>query len=213
MRVLFLKDASTGRRSFSAGDVVTLDADELIASLHTGVVRLIGPAGMWEDHMFPAQATNPGGLSNPPTWDETHIGWSFPHTADKTMQIVYQCSHSWVEGSPLNPHIHMKTVGASTDKTITFTFKWRRARANSGVYSDWVTETDVTVDVPAAEGSSFILPFAEIDMTSYKVSSMLDFEISRKTGGGTDLGAAIIWKQFDVHRLVDSFGSGEEWVK
>lgn len=162
--------------------------------------------------MFPAQAVNPPGQPSDPTWDLDDVDWSFSNTSDNVMQIVVQLPHRWLEHSVIRPHLHLKTKGTSSAKKVTWEMKWRRAQAASGTYSDWTTST-VVYDVPEAAGVSCLCPLGDIDMSGYKVSSMMDFQITRKTGGGTDLAAAIVWKQFDIHIQIDSSGSSQEYIK
>lgn len=175
----------------------------------------------YEDLRFPASAINPPGAASDPIWDNTTPGWLFDGstTPGTTMilQFVAQLSHTWKEGTPLEPHIHWsKTDTGSGNVEWIFDYKW--ASIGEVLDSSW---TQVTEDEPVAgtpdtntADKHLITSFGEISAAGKQISDILLMKVTRTPTGSNDTyeSDARFW-ELDIHFQVDSRGSTKEYVK
>lgn len=169
--------------------------------------------GSWEDLRFPAQGIGSGATG--PTWDTTNIGYSFSQVANNSVQCIVQMPHAWREGTSIRPHIHWEpgtgfTVGQSA--VWVMSYRWRNP-AKGDVDSTMTALTAMTVTATVSHTLALMVTdFPEIDGTGKKISSILDVQIER-LGASDSLSAVAIFKEFDIHYLVDSMGSDLERKK
>lgn len=165
----------------------------------------------WDDLRFPAQGVYPPGLASDPTWDATNIGWSFSPTVTNILQMVCQLPHSYKEGTSIYPHVHWEPSNTDTGNTLwRLGYRWR----NNGETAAALTTQDILVPAGGTALTLQIDSFAALTKANATISSILDIELSRIGGDGTDTftGNAIL-KEFDIHFMKDTDGSLNEWIK
>lgn len=173
----------------------------------------LGPR--WDDLRFPATAVNPPGQVSDPDIDPTDGTFLFDATGTELIFIVAQMPHAWQEGSEIRPHIHWsKTTAADGD--VAWAFQYKMASFGE-VMSDWSdVETAVITggtDNDLAE-QHLITSFNPIDMNGKTISTIVIMRIARLGGDATDTYAADArLLELDIHYIIDSRGSREEYRK
>ena len=165
--------------------------------------------GQWDDLRFPASGINKPGPAGAPTWDSSTIGYGFSGSAENDVQMNAQIPHSWKLDSALRPHIHVETVAGHALATHVWemSYRWR----NNGQTLTALTTHTLTC-TPTSTACLQIHSFPEIDGTGKRASSILDIELARR--GDTDsFAGVVVLKEFDIHYLIDSFGSDAELYK
>ena len=173
----------------------------------------------WEDLRFPIENLVKIGSKAPdedPFRDDgagssgTYLYW-FDKSKEEELFFVGQMPHSWLEGSSIKPHIHW-----TTDLNLVGNVVWGLECTKADVNSFFPLTTILTV-VAGADGNSFkhfVHELPEIDMTGFGISSVLVCRVFRDGTDGADTynnDAGLI--EVDLHYLVDSIGSDEQFVK
>ena len=165
--------------------------------------------GQWDDLRFPASAINKPGAASDPIWNTSYVGYQFSGSAENDLQIVAQIPHSWKLDTNIRPHIHVECASGSVLATHVWemSYRWR----NNGETLTAMTTHTITC-TPTSTACLQIHSFPELNGLNKRASSILDIEISRR--GDTDSFAGeVILKEFDIHILIDSFGSDAELYK
>ena len=143
--------------------------------------------------------------------DISNIGWSFAPAATNFLFFVAQLPHTYKEGTSLNAHIHWEPSNTDTGNVLwRMSYRWR----NNGETAAAMTDVDITVSANGTALTLQIDSFASISKTDALISSILDIQLSRIGGDAADTftGNAIL-KEFDIHYMVSSDGSINEWSK
>ena len=165
--------------------------------------------GQWDDLRFPASAINKPGPAGAPTWDASYIGYGFSGSAENDVQVIAQIPHAWKLDSELRPHIHVECAAGSAlaNHVWELSYRWRN---NKETLTALTTHT--LTCTPSATAYLQIHSFPAISGVGKTASSILDIELSRR--GDTDpYAGTVILKEFDIHYLIDSFGSDAELYK
>jgi len=165
-----------------------------------------GQGDRWDDLRFPFTQTKTG-ANLKPDFDETNLGLLFPN-GDSTEKvfIIAQMAHNWKMGTSIHPHIHWIQT-ESTTPTWKMDYRWY---SNGDVVPSFTTVETSSVEIPYVSGSMLqISSFGTIDSTGITgVSSFFEAKIYRDD---TDVTGDVLGKEFDIHYIVDSLGSVEEY--
>jgi len=167
-------------------------------------------APRWEDLRFPASNLTPG-TANTPTWDDTNGLWEFAVSDELFFQA--QMPHSWKEGSAVYPHVHWQKI-TSAAGNVNWRIDYRVCRIGE-VWDSSDNLADETPDVTDNDTARThaLTALGEISMTGAQVSDMIIGKLSRVAAAGTEYGTRAALLEFDIHILVDSFGSELEYIK
>lgn len=172
-------------------------------------------AGRWDDLRFPATGINPPGAPSDPSRDNQTGLLDFSANSENVITALAQMPHKWLEGSAIRPHLHF--VKPNTGDVV-WNLQMRRTQARGeawpGVWTDLGDITALAAGDTSATTGVVIAEWPEIDMTGYRVSSLLLFRLSRKGADAADTmpgNATLI--EFDLHYQIDAIGSIGEFTK
>jgi len=126
------------------------------------MINILSPT--WDDLRFPA-STGKLPASSTPTWTDYKGGQILEFSTGEKIFFLVQLPHDWVEGSSIEPHIHL-VINGTPANNIEFTLTYSFANIN-GVFP---TETSIVKEMSVADkvsGQHFILDFDPIDMKKY----------------------------------------------
>mgnify|MGYP006283359325 CR=1 FL=1 len=175
----------------------------------TGFHFAYGSGVGWDDLKVPVTQAKQG-ANNLPNFDYTNLGFLFPQ--DDTSEIAYlivQFPHAWKLGSTISPHVHY--IQDTSDVPV-FKMEYKWYQLGDQVPDSWTTVVTSGTVVSYTSGSIHqLLEFEEIDGSHISgVSSIMDIKLYRDddivTGG-------VLVKEFDIHYMIDSYGSRQEYVK
>ena len=174
--------------------------------------RVLDPT--WDDLRFPASGLNPPGpISAPGTDSDTGL-LLFEDAKTQVMAGVAQMPHHWQESSEIRPHVHWLQPAAGN---VLWRLEYRLIPAYNGEFPASWTTIDNTTAVGTYPGTGTfinITNFGAIDMTGFKISSMVVFKLSRIGGDALDtMTASASLLEFDIHYQIDSFGSRQQFIK
>ena len=166
-------------------------------------------AAVWVDLSTPLTQGRVG-ANNKPDFDYTNIGYLFPQ--NDTSEILYfttQLLHQYMEGSAIDPHVHIHLTGAGTP-VMKMDYRW----TNIGglVSANWSTYTMNQLSHSWSSGrlSAILSGAAPIDGTGRTISSELQCKLYRDDNVYS--GDLLVTMQ-DHHVRVNSHGSRQETVK
>lgn len=153
----------------------------------------------WDDLTFPAQAIDPAGLAQPPTWDSAEAALSFSPTAINVIQGHAQMTHTYAEGTSVSPHLHVYFADtASPGTAVVWKFRYRWYNVDETVPA-WV-EVSLNEQVTTVERVSHIVSLGQIPGTGKLISSLFAWEVSRIGNAAADTySGPVILSQFDIH--------------
>ena len=169
----------------------------------------------WDDLRFPAQAIGRG--ANAPTWDTTHVGWSFSNNPpnNQEVQLTAQMPHGWREGSSIHIHMHWYLlVAGGVNEDVKWDLLYRIANVGGTFPAGWVV-LENTVNV-SADGirDHLVTEWTAVVMTGKTLSCFIDLRVQRDTqDAADDHEQNVILKEVDIHHQREAFGSVEEWAK
>lgn len=173
-----------------------------------------GGVTAWDDLRAPATAINPTGIVSPPSYDATHVGYSFSPTGDNRIDLIFQLPHGWKKGTNIHPHIHMRGLSNSNGNIIIQLYtSWSNS---SGVQPDF---TIVNTNIIMSNGSGNIVLKEHIVGLGNSVPNVLSNESSCVKYKMLRLGSAagdtytgdMLLDEFDCHYQVEKAGSPQEW--
>ena len=179
-----------------------------ITSIPDSLQRLIEPK--WNDVTFPLTRTYINPPTSRPDYDATNLGLLFPQNIpSEAIDIIIQVPHTWKEGTTIYPHVHV-VQSASPQARFRMTYKWYNV--GDEVPATWETYDMNTYALPytGTNMAQVIRGAGGIDGTGKLISSMLKLKLARVDN--TYVGD-ILTDQFDIHMLMDSFGSEEQFDK
>lgn len=159
-------------------------------------------------------ASEYAGTGNAPQLDPELGTRVFENAKTQSVGGLAQMPHAWAEGTEIRPHVHWIQPAAGN---VVWQLEYRVMPAVGGVFPGaWVSvssETGVST-YPGSGDWVQITAFPAIDMTGFGLSSMVLFRLSRVGGDALDtLAADVHLLEFDIHHLVDRFGSVSEFSK
>jgi hypothetical protein len=168
----------------------------------------------WDDLRFPAQGINPPGAASDPAVNTTTGLLGFSGTADNIIAGVAQMPHSWIPGTAVRPHLHLRfPTSASANSRWKLVYDVADGATpfvnNYGTYTDGGTITvanpqDAKAEVPAS--------FSEVSMSGLLESAVIMWRITRLAAtdaADTDTSAAVLL-EFDIHYQSNKLGTQEE---
>jgi hypothetical protein len=173
--------------------------------------RIVSP--QTEDVRFPASGINPPGAATDPTRDPEDGRLVFSASQVNIIAVQAQLPHSWVEGTDIDPHVHWSPTDSNAGNVL-WRMEYKIADAITEAFpADWTT-----LNVLAAAAGTFdqhqLKSFGKITMEDKHVSCMMLIRISRIGNDPTDTYASTVkLNEFDIHALLDSLGSDEEYYK
>jgi hypothetical protein len=175
-------------------------------------------ARKWEDLRFPATAVNPPGPTGVPTFDQTKIGWLFPHNSTTELAVIAQLPHGWVNGTELRPHLHWeKSTSAAGDVYWEIEYQWSKpntARTEAVIVGShtpvWTIDTLDTQNITAFTPIPGV-GYVDSDTLIIKLRRVHDKELGDPLADVDTYGAAARYLEFDIHYLTDDFGSTDEY--
>lgn len=193
----------------------------LVEELRQRINRLesaqsIGPMAVWDD-LPPNSVTVGGGASAPSftAYNGNLRAYEFVGTGPtaKDIQMAWQLTHSWLEGSIIVPHIHLYVPNSGTGGNVRFYFEYTWVNVN-GI--EGATSTTLgTLSVPVGAGNQHkILELSGLVGVGKTLSSILSARLYRDPADPFDTFGASVWlKAADIHRQMDSLGSRQEYIK
>ena len=164
----------------------------------------------WDDLRFPAQAINPAGAAAPPSVDATTAypgSLLFDSAVNNHVAGIAQMPHAWERGTAIYPHIHWaKTTADAGGAAVTWEFKYRIFPVGEVAtnWSDWIAGTLAVGDLTTLEKQN-LSSFGAIDMTGYKESTCVIWELRRNTTDTYGSNARLL--ELDFHYLVEKQGT------
>lgn len=162
----------------------------------------------WDDLRFPAVGINPPGAASDPARNTSDGLLEFSASQTNVIVGVAQMPHSWKLGSRVEPHIHWLAADANAGNVY-----WRFEYKVASINGDFQADYTVANTLSAAPGSAVkhaIHGLADMDMTGYGISAMIQWKLSRIGGDATDTYAGVArLLEVDFHYISDSFGSGQ----
>lgn len=169
----------------------------------------------WDDLRAPSSAINPAGSAVAATVDTEDGSLLFANGQVQTVAISFQLPHAWKVGTDISFHIHWcKTTSAAGTVKWQVKYKWTNIGDVIPAFSVFADGTEATPNSDTANKHA-IFEFTDFAGTGKTISSQLTVVLQRlSSGGGADTyGAPVKLLEADVHYQVDSFGSGQEYVK
>jgi hypothetical protein len=161
-----------------------------------GTLRFNGNATVWEDLQIPASSAGAQG-GNMPDWaafrGSTLKTWAFADqnssTNEDELYFTIQLPHSWKEGSPVEPHIHISpenAPGSAREVVWKLEYVWANYSETYPAVTNTLTATSIIS--PADDHRHLIASFGNIvpDGTNDKISSVILCRLSRNSGDASD---------------------------
>lgn len=174
----------------------------------------------WDDLRFPATGSRLDNASTRYSYDFVNCGIIFNNNSRYTQEPlchVAQMPHGWKEESAIRPHIHWNQISANVPNWL-ISYRFYNNGGTIPAFTNAILSSHAFTYVSGTLAQ--ISSFPEIDMTGLNASCLGDVIIYRDTAnastlfGGADPEASnILFKEFDIHHQVDSFGSAQEFVK
>jgi hypothetical protein len=166
----------------------------------------------WHDLRFPVQGINPPGAVSDPDRDTTDGTFLFDAGGTEVLAGVAQMPHEWKIGTLVYPHVHWSPTDGNGGN-VYWRFEYDIANENDSFAGSYTT-----MNIQDASGEDANknqeANFAPIDMSSYGLSCLIKWKLSRIGGDVLDTYAADAkLYEFDMHYCSDSFGSGKRDAK
>lgn len=192
---------------------MTLDHERRLRLLES-LERLATP--VWDD-LLPSAVSIGGGASSPSftAYNGNLRAYEFLGTGPTTkdIQMQWQLSHSWLEGSDIEPHLHLYVPNNATGGVIKFYCEYTWVNVD-GVEGAATTISGMLTIAAGAGNLHKILQFSTVSGTGITLSSVFSARIYRNPADASDTFGASVWlKSADLHRQIDSLGSRQEYIK
>lgn len=175
------------------------------------------PQAQWDDLRFPASGINPPGAVSDPDRDPDDGMLAFDAAATEVVAIQVIFPHNYKQGTTVRPHVHwMKTTSAAGD--VKWRLEYKVFDPNEVLPGAWTTldVTSAAAGTPDTDTANkhLISEFGPIGLDSSGVAPALIMKLSRIGGDAADTyGADAKLIEFDIHYLIDTWGSGAEFIK
>lgn len=174
--------------------------------------------GNWDDLRFPATAINPPGQASDPDVEATSGLLLFAAAGTELIYALAQMPHSWREGTNISPHVHwQKTTSAAGN--VAWQLKYKMAPIGEVMDADWSDADIATATVTGTPDNDtadehLITAFTDIAMDGKSLSDCILFQIARVGDDAADTcGADARLLEFDIHFIIDTLGSEQEFIK
>lgn len=167
----------------------------------------------YDDFQIPATNIKINPAVSYPAFDYAEVGFSFRDAQSDYLIMSGQLPHRWKEGSDIYPHIHWIQA---LNLNVVWQLEYRWYNVGDNVPGSWTLHgTSLRQAKLYTSGSMHqITGFDKIRGEGKTISSLIDFKITRLGNDGSDnYTAAALFKGFDFHIIIDSFGSSEEYHK
>jgi hypothetical protein len=194
-----------------------LDGFRDIAGIVTSMLRDDEHPVGWDDVRSPANGIKVP-TTNPATWSDAEVCWSFSKSAINVVGGQLQMPHRWKEGSTISPHAHcfVPVTAAAPNNTIRLVLRYKFVTIGEAVPAAWTSDpVTVTVDGSLAR-KHVIFEFSDITEPSKKLSSMFIWELERTGNDAANdkYDDVMYLMEFDIHYQSDNNrGSQYEYQK
>jgi hypothetical protein len=169
----------------------------------------------WDDLRFPAQGINPPGAASDPGVDSATGLLVFSGLQDNVIVGAAQMPHTWLPGSVVRPHIHLRFPTEAVADTR-WRFEYDTANV-TGLFTNasgtYTTLSTITVANPANADRHTIGNFGDLSMTGFRESAIILWKVSRLASSDvldTD-GNDCLLLEFDIHFQVHKEGTVPEY--
>jgi len=190
--------------NFKIGDICesTNSSSPVSAWVYTERGWVANGAPVWDDLRFPAQGINPAGPAARPSVDSAAFPGTllFSDTVSNLIAGVAQMPHAWSRGTEIHPHLHWsKTTGEAGGVVWEWCYSIADVGGTFGAYSSWLpAESKVPDSNTASKHALDVFPW--LDMTGYKESTIICWQVRRNTdAAGDTYAAAARLFEFDFH--------------
>lgn len=201
--------------NFKIGDICesTNSSSPVSAWVYTERGWVANGAPVWDDLRFPAQGINPAGQTDAPSIDTTTFPGTLLFSASVVNLIagVAQMPHAWSRGTAIHPHVHWaKSTSAAGGVVWEWCYSIADIGGTFGAYSAWTAATAVVSDSNTASKQA-LAAFPLLDMTGYKESTMIAWQLRRNVDATADTYAAVArFFEFDFHYQSNKLGTVQE---
>ena len=195
------------------------NGSNFIEIAQNGTPTFHGSAKGYEDSQVPPITTRVGAVA--PTTDNDFRGdgnyksVNFVHTQADEVQFQIQLPHSY-DGRFLYPHVHFSTytaLGAGT-YAAQFILEYYVAPINDQFPATPATYTMTKTWTAEKRYYHFIAAgTAPLDATLWGLSTILYCRLYRDNGVANNFGGKVTLLGFDIHYVIDSIGSRQEYIK
>ena len=161
----------------------------------------------WDDLRFPASTIRVGGSGT--ATEDTDGTLVFVGNLDKIIQGVAQMPHSWKQGTPIRPHLHLQAKTSSAGVSSSWKLTWDIANVN-GNFGVTTGDETVAFNNPEDTTKHCIKGFSEIAMTGFKWSCVIKWTLERLGSSDSD-NTSVNLIEFDIHYQSDARGSVPEY--
>lgn len=206
-------------------EVDKIEAEEIEVSGDQSVTGTLTVGGLrlsdtsFEDLKFSATAVDIDKNSTRYRFDATNMGIVFDDDArytEEQVSMIGQMPHAAKAEAAIHPHIHWIQDHETTLPNWLLGYRITNNGAAPGSFTLLTPESHIFT---YTSGDLLqISSFGDIAMTGATISCILEFKLWNDTANtSTEFAGAVakaaLFKEFDVHYEIDSFGSNEEFVK
>lgn len=195
-----------GEVRFHSASTPQFDSLQVTNNITVGGVLTITPTN-WVDSMVPALSVTVGGTA--PTLSAFNSGPSvlfFDDNQDDYVYFTVQLNHNYLEGSTIEPHIHIAQTAADTAKESVWQliYQWGNVDAVPAGATLLVTNT-----ISGTQWKHQLVEFPAITGAGKTVSSILICQLKRLANSATADNATqgMAFLGFDVHYRIGQLGS------
>lgn len=166
----------------------------------------------WDDLRFPAQGINPAGAPAPAGVDSATGCLVFSGVLDNVIGGVAQMPHSWMRGSTVKPHIHLRftTSNAGFNTRWKFAYDMANVDANfanaSGTYTSLAAVTQAN---PGNVNKHVLLDLGDLTMAGAHESRVVLWQVWRLAASDAaddDVNDCLLL-EFDIHFQIEKTGT------
>jgi len=184
-----------------------------------GTLRIYGEGTTWEDLRVDAMNTRVGIVA--PTdevgfrGNSNHQMRSMVHTQADEVQINVQLPHAYAEGTDLHPHVYFSPeIAGSGNNQASFILEYYPA-AYTAIFPATTASILMTASWNGDKQWHHLIAREQgaISGSDLGISALLKCRLYRDNTGACNLQGKVAFLYFDIHYIVDSMGSREEYSK
>ncbi|MCK9421422.1 MAG: hypothetical protein M0Q38_02380 [Bacteroidales bacterium] len=203
--------------SFAQNVIVGDEGSNNTTFENDGTMVFNGNATVWDDIQMPGIIGKIGVRT--PTFSVFRGGlYAYSFDTPDALFFQIQIQHSWKQGSPITPHIHISPSNGNSGNTV-WHIEYCWANVNK-TFRSITNILDATIPINANDHQNLILSFGNIAPTEGDdpnandlISSILMCKIYRDNTGLDTYASKIFLLSFDVHYEKDTEGSREQITK
>jgi len=175
----------------------------------------------WDDLRFPATGARIDVSSGRLDYDYAECGINFQSNArydNEPLCMVAQMPHSKKLGTEVRPHIHWDQNQAATPNWL-LEWRWVNNGEQRGTWQQEIYTNNLYTYLSGNLQQLTEFPALQPPLNE-SVSSLLEFRVFRDSNNSSGLFAgadpysgSALFKEFDLHYQIDSFGSPQEYTK